>query len=171
VPYAIKMARALAEYDVRWLEEPVMADKLDSYVEVQRASPILISGGEHEYTRWGFRAIVERKAMDILQPDIYWCGGISETLKICAMASAFDLPVIPHGHSTHATAHLIASQPPGTCPIQECLIKWNAVHQFFLRDQLVPENGVIALPRGSGLGLVIDEDKVTEERELTFRDI
>ena len=89
VPYSIKMARALAEYDVRWLEEPVMADKLDSYVEIQRASPILISGGEHEYTRWGFRAIVERKAMDVLQPDIYWCGGITETVKICAMASAF----------------------------------------------------------------------------------
>ena len=171
VPYSIKMARALAEYDVRWLEEPVLADKLDSYVQIQRSSPILISGGEHEYTRWGFRAIMERKAMDVLQPDIYWCGGISETVKICAMASAFDLPVIPHGHSTHATAHVIASQPPNTCPIQEFLIKWNAVHQFFLRDQLVPKNGVIALPQGPGLGLVIDEGKITQERELNFRDI
>ena len=171
VPYSIKMSQRLAEYDIRWLEEPVMADKLDSYIEIQRSSAIPISGGEHEYTRWGFRPIVENKAMDILQPDIFWCGGISEMLKICAMASAFDLPVIPHGHSSHATAHLIASQSPVTCPIQEFLIKWNSVHQFFLKDQLIPENGIIKVPQGPGLGLAIDEDKVTEEKELNFRDI
>ncbi len=169
VPYSIEMANALAEYDVRWLEEPVLADKLDSYVEIQRASPIMISGGEHEYTRWGFRSIVENKAMDVLQPDIYWCGGISETLKICALASTFDLPVVPHGHSSHATAHLIASQPPTTCPIQEFLVKWNAVHQFFLSDPLVPQNGVVRVPQTPGLGLAIDEGKVQGERVLDFR--
>ncbi len=169
VPYSIEMANALAEYDVRWLEEPVLADKLDSYVEIQRASPIMISGGEHEYTRWGFRSIVENKAMDVLQPDIYWCGGISETLKICALASTFDLPVVPHGHSSHATAHLIASQPPTTCPIQEFLVKWNAVHQFFLSDPLVPQNGVVRVPQTPGLGLAIDESKVQGERVLDFR--
>ena len=171
VPYSIKMSQRLAEYDIRWLEEPVLADKLDSYIEIQRSSAIPISGGEHEYTRWGFRPIVENKAMDILQPDIFWCGGISEMLKICAMASAFALPVIPHGHSSHATAHLIASQSPVICPIQEFLIKWNSVHQFFLEDQLIPENGIIKVPQGPGLGLAIDEDKVTEEKELNFRDI
>ena len=169
VPYSIEMANSLAEYDVRWLEEPVLADKLDSYVEIQRASPIMISGGEHEYTRWGFRSIVENKAMDVLQPDIYWCGGISETIKICALASTFDLPVVPHGHSSHATAHLIASQAPTTCPVQEFLIKWNAVHQFFLSDPLVPIDGVIRVPQTPGLGLAIDESKVQEERVLDFR--
>ena len=170
VPYAIKMAERLAEFDVRWLEEPVLADKLESYVEIQRASPIQISGGEHEYTRWGFRYIVENKAMDVLQPDIYWAGGISEVVKICALASTYDLPVIPHGQSSHATAHLIASQPPNVCPIQEYLIKWNAVHQFFLRDQIVPENGMIQIPQAPGLGLVLDEGKIESERELTWRD-
>lgn len=65
VPYAIKMARRLEEFNIRLLEEPVLADKLDSYVQIQRASPILISGGEHEYTRWGFRYIVENRAMQI----------------------------------------------------------------------------------------------------------
>lgn len=171
VPYSIRMAEELAAYDIKWLEEPVLADKLDSYVEIQRQSPILISGGEHEYTRWGFRYIVENKAMDILQPDIYWAGGISEVVKICALASAFDLPVIPHGHSSHATAHLIASQSPVTCPIQEFLVKWNAVHQFFLKDQLTPQNGVIHVPETPGLGLALDEDKIEHERGLNFRDM
>ena len=59
-----------------------------------------ISGGEHEYTRWGLKQLMDAEAVDVLQPDIYWCGGITETLKICALASAYDLPVIPHGHST-----------------------------------------------------------------------
>ena len=58
-----------------------------------------------------------------------------------------------------------------TCPIQEFLIKWNSVHQFFLKDQLIPENGIIKVPQGPGLGLAIDDDKVTEEKELNFRDI
>ena len=170
VPYAIRMAHQLAEYDIRWLEEPVLADKLDSYVEIQRSSPIAIAGGEHEYTRWGFRAIVENRAMDVLQPDIYWCGGISETLKICALASTFDLPVIPHGHSSHATAHLIASQPPTTTPIQEFLIKWNTVHQFFLQAPLVPVDGSITVPDAPGLGLELDESKITAQRHLNFHD-
>jgi L-rhamnonate dehydratase len=172
VPYAIRMAEQLAEYDIRWLEEPVLADKLDSYIEIQRASPILISGGEHEYTRWGFRAIVENRAMDILQPDIYWAGGISEVLKICALASTFDLPVIPHGHSSHATAHLIASQPPNVCPIQEYLIKWNAVHQFFLKEQIAPQNGKVKLSwlQSPGLGLALDEDKIRSEKTLRWRE-
>ncbi len=168
VPYAIRMAEELAEYDIRWLEEPVAADKLQSYIDIQRGSPIDISGGEHEYTRWGFRQIVENRAMDVLQPDIYWCGGISETVKICALASAFDLPVVPHGHSSHATAHLIASQPPTVTPIQEFLIKWNAVHQHFLKDPLNPVNGMITVPDAPGLGLAIDESKIEDERTLTF---
>ena len=170
VPYAVRMANELAELNIRWLEEPVLADKLDSYIEVQRGSPIDISGGEHEYTRWGFRAIVENRAMDVLQPDIYWCGGISETIKICALASTFDLPVIPHGHSSHATAHLIASQPPTVTPIQEFLIKWNAVHQFFLKSPLNPIDGTITVPEGPGLGLEIDDSKVATDRLLEFRD-
>ena len=108
--------------------------------------------------------------MDVLQPDIYWCGGLSEAVKICALASAFDLPVVPHGHSSHATAHLIASQPPTTTPIQEFLIKWNAIHQFFLKNPLNPIDGMITVPDAPGLGIELDDLKVAAEREITFRD-
>lgn len=167
VPYTLRIAQELAAYDIYWIEEPVLADKLDSYMELQRSSPVPIAGGEHEYTRWGFRPIVENKAMDFLQPDIYWCGGLSEAAKICTLASAFDLPVIPHGHSSHATAHLIASQPPNVCPLQEYLLKWNVVHQFFLKDQIIPEDGMIQVSwlDSPGLGLALDEAKIESERE------
>ena len=170
IPYTLKMANQIAKYDIKWIEEPVLADKIDSYVELQRNSPVSISGGEHEYTRWGFRQIVEKKAMDYLQPDIYWAGGMSELVKICALASTFDMPVIPHGHSAQATAHLIASQPPSVCPIQEHLIKWNQVHQFFLKDPLIPINGEIEVSKlnNPGMGIEIDTDKINSEQILSW---
>ena len=170
IPYTLKMANQIAKYDIKWIEEPVLADKIDSYVELQRNSPVSISGGEHEYTRWGFRQIVEKKAMDFLQPDIYWAGGMSELVKICALASTFDMPVIPHGHSAQATAHLIASQPPSVCPIQEHLIKWNQVHQFFLKDPLIPINGEIEVSKlnNPGMGIEIDTDKINSEQILSW---
>ncbi len=168
VPYTVQMAELLEEHRPRWLEEPVLPDKIESYAEIRRRSPVPISGGEHEYTRWGLKQLMDAEAVDVLQPDIYWCGGITETLKICAIASTYDLPVIPHGHSTAATAHLIASQPPNLCPLLEYLIKWNMVHQFFLRSPLEPRDGVVTLPDTPGLGMELDEAKVEEQRELRW---
>jgi len=109
---------------------------------------------------------MDSKSADILQPDIYWCGGISETIKICTLASTYDLPVIPHGHSVPATAHLIASQPANLCPLLEYLIKWNEIHQFFFQEPVKPVNGVVRLTEKPGIGVAIDESKIQELREL-----
>ena len=119
----------------------------------------------------GFPANLRGKAKDILQPDIIWAEGISEMVKICSLASAFDVPVIPHGGSSHVTAHLLASQPPDLCPIQEYLVKWNPIMQFFLKDQIVPSNGTIRLPQSPGLGIVLGESKIASERELSWQDM
>lgn len=168
VPYTLAMARRLEEYHPRWIEEPVLPDKIDQYAEIRRNSVVPISGGEHEYTRWGIKALLDAKAVDVLQPDIYWAGGITEMLKICALASAYDIPVIPHGHSTPATMHLIAAQPVTTCPLVEYLIKWNEVHQFFLKNPVKPVNGVVQLTTTPGIGMELDEDKIVEQREVSF---
>jgi L-rhamnonate dehydratase len=168
VPYTLAMAERLEEYQPRWLEEPVLPDKIESYAEIRRRASIPIAGGEHEYTRWGLKQLMDAGAVDVLQPDIYWAGGISEMLKICAIASTYDLPVIPHGHSTPASAHLIASQPANVCPILEYLIKWNEIHQFFLKTPLKPKNGVVTLPETPGLGMELDEAKISEQRELRW---
>jgi L-alanine-DL-glutamate epimerase-like enolase superfamily enzyme len=168
VPYTIKMAEQLEEFNPRWLEEPVLPDKIESYAEIRRRVNVPISGGEHEYTRWGMKQLLDAQAVDVLQPDIYWCGGITETLKICALASAYDVPVVPHGHSTQATAHLIGSQPPSLCPILEYLLKWNVIHQWFLKDPLVPVKGVVTLPETPGLGMDLDESKIEEQRALSW---
>lgn len=168
VPYTLKMAELLAEFNPRWIEEPVLPDKIDSYAQIRAQSVVPISGGEHEYTRWGLKQLMDAGAVDVLQPDIYWCGGISETLKILALASAYDLPVIPHGHSSNAGAHVTAAQPATLVPLQEYLIKWNVIHQWFLKTPLQPVNGVITLPETPGLGMDLDEAKIEEQRPLSW---
>jgi L-rhamnonate dehydratase len=168
VPYTVAMAERLEDYEPRWLEEPVMPDKIESYAAIRRQISIPVSGGEHEYTRWGLKQLMDAEAVDVLQPDIYWAGGITEMLKICALASTYDLPVIPHGHSTPASAHLIASQPPNVCPLLEYLIKWNEIHQFFLKTPLKPSGGVVRLPDSAGLGMDLEESKIEQQRVLTF---
>jgi L-alanine-DL-glutamate epimerase-like enolase superfamily enzyme len=173
LPYAIQMGRRLADYTPRWLEEPVLPDKIHVYAEIRRALQPLgipVSGGEHEYTRWGLKLYMDAQAVDVLQPDIYWCGGLSEAVKICALASTYDLPVIPHGHSVPATCHLIASQPPGLCPLLEYLVKWNTVHQWFLKTPVEPQGGEVAVAQldRPGVGMELDERKIVDRRELSF---
>lgn len=159
MPYTLAMAQRLVPYAPRWLEEPVLPDKIEQYARIRARSPIPIAGGEHEYTRWGLKALMDARACDVLQPDIYWAGGLSEVMKICALASAYDLPVIPHGHSTPASVHLIAAWPVVTCPWLEYLIKWNEIHQFFLARPLKPRRGAVAVPTEPGLGMALDKDK------------
>lgn len=168
VPYTIQMAARLEEYQPRWIEEPVLPDKIAQYAEIRRNVRIPISGGEHEYTRWGLKMLMDAGACDVLQPDIYWAGGISEMMKIIAIASAYDLVVIPHGHSTPASAHLIAAWPQTTCPLLEYLVKWNEIHQFFLKNPLQPINGVVTLPTTPGIGMDLDDAKIETREEVTF---
>ena len=168
VPYTIRMAERMEEYQPRWIEEPVLPDKIEQCAEIRRNIRIPVSGGEHEYTRWGLKMLMDAGACDVLQPDIYWAGGISEMMKICALASAYDLPIIPHGHSTPATAHLIAAWPQTTCPLLEYLVKWNEIHQFFLKTPLKPSGGQVMLPTQPGLGMELDDAKIEKRTEIEF---
>jgi len=166
VPYCETMGERLVEYRPRWLEEPVLADRVESYAEVHRRLPFPISGAEHEYTRWGIKQLLDHDALDVIQPDIYWAGGISEMLKIAAIASTYDVQLVPHGHSTPATAHFLVAQPANLCPYIEYLIKWNEIHQFFLKNPLKPENGIVTPRDEPGVGMELDPDKIEQQREL-----
>src|SRR5207244_13617864 len=99
------------------------------------------------------KVLMGAEAVDVLQADIYWAGGITEMLKVAALASPYDMILVPHGHSTPASAHFIASQSPAVCPLLEYLITWNGIHQFFLKTPLTLMNGVVAVPDAVGLGL------------------
>ena len=164
--YVVDLASRIAEFRPRWLEEVCMPDRIDSYRAVKDKISIPLAGAEHEYTRWGFKRFIDAGALDVLQPDIYWAGGLSETLKIAALATTHDLVVIPHGHSTPAGIHFSVTQSPIHTPYQEYLVKWNAIHQHFLRDKVMPERGVIRVTDRPGIGMELDMEAVEGEDEV-----
>jgi len=168
VPYTIQMAELAAEYRPWWFEEPVLADMIHQYAEIRRSvRGVSISGGEHEYTRWGIKALLDVEAVDVLQPDPTWAGGLTEMIKICALASANGIPVIPH-HGAYASLQLIASQTITTCPIQEWLLQAGITGQHFYVDKIEPVNGYIALPTVPGIGIELDESAIHERQELAL---
>lgn len=168
VPYTIEMAGRLGDFRPRWLEEPVLPDKVESCAAVRRAISIPVATGEHEYTRWGIKRLIDAGAADILQPDIYWVGGLSEITKVAALASASDLLLIPHGHSVPASVQFYASQSPAVSPILEYLDKWNQIHMFFLKNPPHPRNGFLAVPSEPGMNMELDEGKIESRQELKW---
>jgi L-alanine-DL-glutamate epimerase-like enolase superfamily enzyme len=167
VPYTLDMAQRLKPYDPRWLEEPVLPDKIKQYAEIRDKSVVQISGGEHEYTRWGIKELLDARAVDLMQADTYWAGGISEMVKICHLCAAYDIPIVPHGHSVPSNVQLSAALSPVEVPYVEFLVKWNQILQFFFKDPVLPVNGVVTVPTTPGMGVEIDPAKIDSEREFT----
>lgn len=154
VPYAVQLAKAVSDFNVLWIEEPVPPDQIDSYRRIKDAVPdILITGGEHEFTRYGFRDLLEKKAVDILQPDIYRAGGISELKKIAAMASAYGIPVIPHGVGA-PTYHFVIST--NNCPRAEFVDIFAQGGVPLLKGEPEPKNGFLGLSDSPGFGYELD---------------
>lgn len=156
VPYAISLARVAREFNVLWMEEPVPPDQVDNYRRIKDAVPdILIAGGEHEFTRYGFRELIEKKAVDVLQPDIYRAGGLSELKKIAAMAAAYGLPVIPHGVGA-PTYHFVISTP--NAPKAEFVDIFAQGGNPLLRNEPQPQKGFVELSNTPGFGYELDPD-------------
>lgn len=104
--YTIEMAELVAPYRVYWMEECLPPDDYEGFKRLNAAiKSTRIVTGEHEYTRYGFRQLLEHKAAQIWQPDIHWCGGLSEMRRIGDLASAYDIPVIPHGGGARDSIH------------------------------------------------------------------
>ena len=175
VPYTLRLAEMAAPYRPRWLEEPVMPDRRGEYAQIRSAlsggalsgTGMAVAGGEHEYTRWGMAELLDRQAVDILQPDPTWAGGLTEAVKICALASAHGIPVIPH-HGGLASLHLIASQAPATCPLQEWILQAGCRDNVFLRQKIEPVNGYFPLPTGPGLGMELDHEAIRSREDVEF---
>jgi D-galactarolactone cycloisomerase len=171
---AIRLGRAVAGLDIGWFEEPVVPDDLDSYLEVRRGQPVPVAGGETEFTRWGFREVLTRRAMDIVQPDVCACGGLSEAKKIADMATAFGVRLVPHvwgtGIGLAAALQLHAVLPPSpprhdpTEPILEFDRSEHPFRQAVLARPIEHEGGVVRIPDGPGLGAAIDPDGLARWR-------
>jgi D-galactarolactone cycloisomerase len=165
-PAAIRLGRGIEELDIAWFEEPVPPEDLDGYRDVRAALDMPIAGGEAEFTRWGFRALLVDRAVDILQPDVCAAGGISECKKIADMASAFGLRVNPHvwgtGVGLAASLQLIATlphNPPGLYPLEPLLefdCSEHPIRMAVLQAPIVQRDGWVEIPHGPGLGIEID---------------
>jgi L-rhamnonate dehydratase len=108
--YTIEMCQMLEPYRVYWVEEVLQPHDYAGFGRLNAAiKSTRIATGEHEYGRYGFRYLLEANGASIWQPDIQWCGGLTELLKISAMASAYDIPVIPHGGGLNGATHFTVS--------------------------------------------------------------
>ena len=119
VPYALEFARAVEPYGLYWIEEALHPDDWQGYRRLKEAAPwVRWTTGEHEYTRWGFRNLVQDRIVDIIQPDLMWCGGFSEALRIAALASAFDVTARP---SCRRDLQLSSRHDPARDPLRRVL--------------------------------------------------
>jgi len=106
--YTLEMAEMFEPYKVYWMEECLQPHDYEGFGRLNQAiKSTRIVTGEHEYTRYGFRQLLEHKAASIWQPDINWCGGLTELRRIGALAAAYDIPVIPHGGGLSEAIHYI----------------------------------------------------------------
>jgi L-rhamnonate dehydratase len=155
--YARAMIRLLEPFDLRWLEEPLVPDDLAGYAALTRASPIPIAHGEHEFTVAGFAEIVERGAARVLQFDTNRVGGITQAVKVCALAEAFGLSVVPHAGQAH-NYHVVASQP--ACTIAEYFPPYaievgNELPHWLFEGEPLAEDGHVRLSGEPGLGIAV----------------
>lgn len=165
--YVIDLARRLEEFRPTWLEEPLNFDDLDAHARLAASTRIPIAFGEHFYTRWQIRAIIESGAATVLQPDPNAAGGITEMRKIAALASTYGIPVVPHANeSCRNNLHFLFANTERTCPLGEWGGKINANVQYFYRDWYAPKNGYFEPPAGPGFGYELDEHKITSRAEL-----
>lgn len=168
---AVRVARHLEHFGVAWFEEPLPPDDLDDYRALRAKVDIPIAAGEAWFTRFDFREAFVKEAVDIVQPDVSRCGGISEARKIAWMASAFHCDYAPHtGQSSMvcltASLHLAGSMP-NVLTYEFISSDWSPDTPNPLRTELgtptldsFREGALVSLPTGPGLGVDIDWEKV-----------
>ena len=163
IDYATRLATAAADQGLKWIEEPLSPDDYWAYADLRRKLPpkMLLTAGEHEATRWGFRMLLEMGCCDIIQPDVGWCGGLSELIKISALADAHKVLVVPHGSSVYSYHFVITSR---NSPFAEFLMmapQADRVVPMFtplLLDEPVPVNGRMKVPDRPGFGVRLNPD-------------
>lgn len=171
---AFYVGRALGELDAYWFEEPIAPEDLDGYAELRRGLDVNISGGEAEFNRWGWRAILENRGLDIAQPEVCALGGISEYLRVLALCHAHFTPVVNHvwgsAVAVATNLQLLAAMPPlpGGLHPWEPMLEFDTTDNKF-RDELlqVPldiqaqvksNGGRVGIPNKPGIGVTPDKE-------------
>ncbi len=161
LPYAVRLAHGAQAHGLKWIEEALSPDDYWGYAQLKRSTPpgMLVTTGEHEATRWGFRMLLEMGCCDIIQPDVGWCGGLTELQKIAALADSHGALVIPHGSSVYSYHFVITRH---NSPFAEFLMmapEADRVVPMFhpqLIGEPVPVNGRLQLPDTPGFGVELN---------------
>ncbi|MFN8633216.1 MAG: mandelate racemase/muconate lactonizing enzyme family protein [Chloroflexota bacterium] len=169
---AIRVANEIEQYRPYWFEEPVSARNLDAMAEVRGKINLPIMTGEELYTKTEFREVFERRAADILNPDVCNVGGILELKEIAAMAEAHLVAMSPHNYNSTmiglaATVHAAATMP--NFLITEYFVNFEGLGKEIARPPLLQKDGYVALPTTPGLGIDLDEDALRAHAYQHFR--
>jgi galactonate dehydratase len=159
----IAVARAMEQFKLLWLEEPVPPENVAAMREVKQNSRTPLCSGENLYLRWGFRDLIEQRAVDFIMPDIPKCGGLSECRKIANMAEVYYIPLAPHNVcgplGTMASAHVCASIP-NFLVMEWHWIDYEGWDELTIQDEPVIQNGHVVLNDKPGIGLEVNDEAI-----------
>jgi L-alanine-DL-glutamate epimerase-like enolase superfamily enzyme len=160
--WALNTAKMLAHYDVTWFEEALTPDSLDDFIKLREHSPVPISGGEVLTRRQAFMPWLEKRAFDIIQPDVTKVGGISEERRIAWMAEDYGVKFIPHGWNTAVglAADLQLAAAISLTDYVEYLTGSPFIDEITVGGWQLDKDGMLAIPSQPGLGLELDPDMV-----------
>ena len=164
---AIEVAREYEQIGIYWLEEPFEPDEYEAYAELADTVDIRVAAGEQDTTVWGFRELIERGHVDLVQPDVTRCGGITELLRIAALAREHGVETVPHawksGIIKAASLHVNAVLPDAL--FQEYCVAETPINTLLTRERLpIDAEGLLTVPNGPGLGVEIDTDVLERYR-------
>jgi L-rhamnonate dehydratase len=158
--YAKRILPLLEPFQLRWLEEPVIPDDVHGYAELKSYGRIPIAGGEHEFTAYGFRDLLEARALDYIQFDTNRVGGLTQARKIAALAEAYSVPVIPHAgqmHNYHVVMASLNSPMAEYFPVVDVEVG-NELFWYIFNGEPKAKDGFIDLDESiPGLGLTVNE--------------
>ena len=161
LPEATKIAHALEPYDVMWLEEIIPPDNPESYARLKQDTTVPLCVSERLFTRFGFRAVVEQNAADIIMPDMAWTGGITETRKICSLADTYYLPITSHDTigpvALWSAAHLML-HIPNAMIMETVRAYYEGWYSEVMTEGIPIQDGMLSLPEKPGLGTALREE-------------
>jgi galactonate dehydratase len=158
--HAVRVAKAIQQYNVFWYEEPTPAENLDATAEVRSKIDIPVVAGEALYAKADFRNCFEKRAADIINPDICNVGGLLEIKEIAAMAEPYCVAVAPHGNNSTTVGLAASVQAAAVMPnflIMEYFVGWEAAATEIARNPIQIEGDKIKLLEEPGLGIELDE--------------
>lgn len=161
---ALRMAKAMEQLDIYWLEEPLPAEDYTGYKRLTESTTMRIATGEEESGRLAFSRLITEAGVDIVQPDMSRCGGLTEAKKIATLCADHNVVMVPHAFKTGvlvaASLHMIAATPD--VPFLEFSVTRSGIRKELLAKPFVAKDGYVDVPQGPGLGIELNPEVISK---------